>query len=281
MNAKNPTIIMAAGNGSRMRATSGAQDATLKEARSRPKSMIRIGYDRTPLLEVLLTLLANEGCQTACIIISESDELTPHHFQDHPITGLTLSFVRQAIPLGRVKPMGTAQAVQLGLEAHPEWQGQSVTVANGDNLPPSGLFSRLFQAQSALPAMDRDHLGLPPERVEAFAVIAVDENLNPIDIIEKPSTKTVEDNRWPDGTIRVSMNAFRMPYSALLQSVIDVPEHPLRKEKELPTAVALWAQRTRLLQAIPMSGAFLDLTHPEDIDKADRAIKRGINSVLD
>lgn len=270
-----PTIIMAAGKGSRMKAQTSDDPAALQEAGSRPKAMIRIGPDQTPLLEVLLNRLVQEGSRCACVVISTTDEITPQHFRDHPVAHLHLSFVRQPIPKGRDKPLGTAHAVQLGLEAHPQWKGESVTVANGDNLPPKGLFSKLFQFPAALPAMDRDHLGLPAKRVEAFAVIAVDERQNPTDIIEKPSAQTVEDNRWPDGTIRVSMNTFRLPYEDLLDAVTHVPEHPKRREKELPTAVALWAKKTGLLQAIPMAGAFLDLTHPSDIHIASQSLQNG------
>ena len=266
---------MAAGKGSRMKAQTSDDPAALQEAGSRPKAMIRIGPEQTPLLEVLLNRLVQEGSRCACVVISTTDEITPQHFRDHPVAQLHLSFVRQPIPKGRDKPLGTAHAVQLGLEAHPQWKGESVTVANGDNLPPKGLFSKLFQFPAALPAMDRDHLGLPAKRVEAFAVIAVDERQNPTDIIEKPSAQTVEDNRWPDGTIRVSMNTFRLPYEDLLDAVTHVPEHPKRREKELPTAVALWAKKTGLLQAIPMAGAFLDLTHPSDIHIASQSLQNG------
>lgn len=266
---------MAAGKGSRMKAQTSDDPAALQEAGSRPKAMIRIGPDRTPLLAVLLNRLVQEGSRCACVVISATDDITSQHFRDHPVAHLQLSFVRQPIPKGRDKPLGTAHAVQLGLEAHPEWKGESVTVANGDNLPPRGLFSKLFQFSAALPAMDRDHLGLPAKRVEAFAVIAVDEHQNPTDIIEKPSAQTVEANRWPDGTIRVSMNTFRLPYKDLLDSVTHVSEHPKRKEKELPTAVASWAKKTGLLQAIPMAGAFLDLTHPSDIHIASQSLQNG------
>ena len=38
------------------------------------------------------------------------------------------------------------------------------------------------------------------------------------------------------------MNYFRVPYRALLEAVRTVPEHPVRKEKELPVALSNWSQ---------------------------------------
>ena len=51
--------------------------------------------------------------------------------------GLTVDFVHQTLPQGAKKPLGTAMQCS-SLEAHPEWQGLSVAVFNGDNLPPEG-----------------------------------------------------------------------------------------------------------------------------------------------
>ena len=275
MQILNPTIIMAAGRGSRMKASSNASDAVLEEARTRPKAMIRVGPNPKPLLEHLLVLLREEGSNFVCIVISDEDLVTQPHFARQPVPGMNLSFVQQRIPHGRSKPLGTAQAVELGLLENPQWKGHSVTVANGDNLPPVGLFKRMFEHTACLPAMDRDHLGLPEERVCAFAVIDAKEDLTLTSIIEKPTPQQVEASRWTDGTIRVSMNMFRMPYSDLLACVQSATEHPVRKERELPTAISDWAKKEGPLQVVPLAGEFLDLTHPTDIAKAEKAMRKG------
>ena len=272
----NPTIIMAAGKGSRMKARADLPPEVLLEASARPKAMIRIGKARKPLLAYILQQLASEGCTGACVVIAEDDTITPAHFNRHPIDRLEVSFVRQAIPAGRTKPLGTAHAVQLALEAHPAWAAHSVTVGNGDNLAPRGMFRALFAHPAALPAFHPNHLGLPKKRIRAFAVIHTDEVGRFEAITEKPSVAEMAEAQLTDGQVRVSMNYFRMPCEQLLQAVKTVPEHPVRKERELPVAISRWARMEGgKMKALPMAGSFLDLTHPEDIVKAGEIIDSG------
>ena len=281
MQPMNPTIVMAAGKGSRMRADAAVDPETLTEARSRPKAMIRIGQDRRPLLEHLLRQLQQEGCGQACVVIAPDDVVTRAHFGTCPVAGMELTFVEQSVPLGRSKPLGTAHAVELALRAQPEWEGASVTVANGDNLPPRGMFQRLFMHDAALPAFHPSHLGLPEERIQAFAVIHVNDAGQLVGITEKPDEAAMTAAMWSDGHVRVSMNYFRMPFDALLRAVSEVEEHPIRGEKELPVAVSQWLTRhDGVMAALPMSGAFLDMTHPQDIAKAGQIVDQGGFSLI-
>ena len=95
-------------------------------------------------------------------------------------------------------------------------------------------------------------------------------------ITEKPDAASMAAAKWQDGHVRVSMNYFRMPYAALLQAVCEVDEHPERREKELPVAVSQWLNRHHgSMTALPLSGAFLDMTHPEDIAKAGQIVDQG------
>lgn len=276
MAERNPLIIMAAGKGSRMKASADVPEWVLEEAASRPKAMIRIGQDRKPLLQHLVERAREEGLRDICIVMGEHDEITQPHFDALRLDGIDLSFAIQTIPTGRTKPAGTAQAVQLALEARPNWVGTSVTVANGDNLPPSGMFRAMLALPACLPAFDRDHLGLPADRVQAFAVISRNDQGGLERIDEKPDEATIQSAIWPDGTVRVSMNYFRVPYGDLLEAVRTVPEHPVRKEKELPVALSNWSEgHPDGLQVLPMAGAFLDLTHPQDIVKAGERLDQG------
>jgi len=276
MDEQNPLIIMAAGKGSRMKANADVPEWVLEEAASRPKAMIRIGKAQKPLLQHLVELASEEGLRDICIVLGEQDDITRPHFDRLNVDGVVLSYVVQRIPAGRTKPEGTAQAVQLALEAHPDWAGTSVTVANGDNLPPSGMFRAMLANPACLPAFDRDHLGLPADRVQAFAVISRKEEGGLARIDEKPNEAIIQSAIWPDGTVRVSMNYFRVPYRALLEAVRTVPEHPVRKEKELPVALSNWSEgHPDGLQVLPMAGAFLDLTHPQDIVKAGERLDLG------
>ena len=279
---QHPLIIMAAGQGSRMKAKSDVPVWVRKEAESRPKAMIRIGRDKKPLLHHLIEQAVEEGMQDICVVIAPGDAITEDHFQVNPITGAELDFVVQTIPEGRTKPEGTAQAVQLALEAHPEWEGSSVTVANGDNLPPKGMLSKMRQFTACLPAFDGDHLGLPKERVQAFAVIRKAKDGTLASIEEKPDQAIIDASRWADGTVRVSMNYFKLPWASLLHSVSRAPMHPIRGERELPVAVSLWnSANPGILQTLPMAGAFLDLTHPRDILTSGEALDAGGHGLRD
>ena len=275
MRSLNPTVIMAAGKGSRMKAASDVPAHILREAQSRPKAMIRIGQSAQPLLEHLMLQLKFEGCTDVCVVIAEEDTTTEPHFEQSPIAGMGLSFVRQSTPPQRDKPLGTAHAVQLALEANPHWREASITVANGDNLPPRGMFKALFELKAGLPAFEPQHLGLPPERVLAFAVLHINEKGRLTGITEKPTLLQVEQAQWNDGHPRVSMNYFRLPYAQLLNAVRTVPENPVRKERELPEAISLFIQSGGSMEAISMAGAFLDLTHPSDIETAGKVLDAG------
>ena len=272
----NPLIIMAAGKGSRMKAEADVPEWVRKEAATRPKAMIRIGQDNKPLLHHLIAQSVAEGLSPICVVIAPDDSVTEAHFRRHPVEGAHLDFVVQHIPKGRAKPEGTAQAVQLALNAHPEWEGSSVTVANGDNLPPHGMLMAMCKVPACLPAFDGGHLGLPLQRVRAFAVIRQAEDGTLASIEEKPNQDVIDASRWADGTLRVSMNYFRMPWAALLAAVRSAPLHPTRQERELPVAISLWnARNPGALVALPMTGAFLDLTHPPDIQTAGKALDAG------
>ncbi|MBK13110.1 MAG: hypothetical protein CL849_06210 [Crocinitomicaceae bacterium] len=276
MNNLNPLIIMAAGKGSRMRSGGNLPDWVIEEAASRPKAMIRLGKERKPLLEHLVEQAKSEGLRNICIVIGEEDEVTPSHFDAHPVTDITLDFVVQRIAPGRNKPEGTAEAVELALDNYPTWKDSSVTVANGDNLPPKGMFLAMQCHPCCVPAFNSTHIGLPQERVRAFAVIRRGDDGALIGIDEKPDEQTVEASRWKDGTVRVSMNYFRMPYSDLLEAVRKAPLHPQRMERELPVAVSSWSARhPGQIQVLPSAGAFLDLTHPEDILTAGLKLDKG------
>ena len=115
-------------------------------------------------------------------------------------------------------------------------------------------------------AYDASKLGLPDDRVSAFAVVSIDEVGRMLDIIEKPSPDQVKKFTQEDGVLRVSMNTFRMPYSEMLYAVRNCPMSETRNEKELPVAVGIWVETGGAMKAIPFAGEFLDLTHPSDFE---------------
>ena len=254
----NPVLVLAAGLGSRMKA-------------GRPKAMLEVGPGGTPFLALILRRAVEEGCREATVVVHPKDEITASYFTAHPVKGLDLQFAVQHTPKGRSKPLGAAHAAETGLRSRPDWAGQSVTVCNGDNLPPQGAFQTLFSAEASLLACDRLALELPLERTRAFAVIHTGEDGELQHIQEKPSDEQIEASRTADGQVRVSMNMFRLPYDGFLKVTSECPLSVERDEKELPTAVVNWA-RIGSIECIPFAGAFLDLTHPSDVAIVSRAL---------
>jgi galactokinase len=265
-----PAVILAAGKSSRMKNTAavGASKLTPEQEellRTRTKAMLPVGQDGRPFLALLLRRMRNEGVDAACVVLSSEDYLTQELLQPWIPEGIVVDFARQTVEEGRTKPAGTADAVQRGLERHPEWEGTSVGVCNGDNLPPQGALVALGSVRCGMLGFARSALGLPPERVQAFAVVEGDAQTGVAALVEKPTAAQVAAATDASGEVWVSMNVFRLPYGEALEACTAVPEHSERGERELPSAAMLVAQRLgHTLQLVPFRGQFVDLTHPED-----------------
>ncbi|MEC8662297.1 MAG: galactokinase family protein [Bacteroidota bacterium] len=265
-----PAIVLAAGRSSRMKifggnGPTGWTEEEVQLLQTRSKAMLPISPEGKPFLALLLERLVGEGVDDVCVVLSSEDCDTPEWLSPWIPEGLSVGYARQTIPPGRDKPMGTADAVQRGLEARPEWKGRSVAIFNGDNLPPEGAVAKLKTTEAGMLAFAQSHLGLPIERTKAFAIVEGSSEEGVHALLEKPSVEDVERLRDEHGEVWVSMNVFRLPYEALLAGCTSAPIHPERQERELPTAALLAAERNGAkLQWIPCRGAFLDLTHPQD-----------------
>ena len=263
---ENPVIILAAGASSRMKRVEGVSSATVLEVVSRPKAMLRVGPNNTPFLDLLIRYLKDEGSNTVVIVIGETDGVTKDYFSNNPIDGVSIRYVVQTIPKGRVKPLGTSQAVALVLEENLDLKSHSVSVCNGDNMPPKGAMSAIFKEECAMLAFNASNLGLPNDRVSAFAVVSVTDDGMLSEIVEKPAPNIVSDYIDDNGVLRISMNIFKLPYLEFYRAVMNCPMSK-RGEKELPIAVGIWnSQEDSKMTAIPFSGEFLDLTYPSDFE---------------
>ena len=262
-----PLVILAAGRSSRMKRPSSdalnpAEKALIAQ---RSKAMLPVGPNEKPFLAFVLERARSEGVDACCLVLSSEDALTEDLIQPWIPQGLTLDVARQTIPNGRSKPWGTADAVSFALRKHPEWGGLSVGVCNGDNLPPQGAFEVMAGLEHGMVGFARTQLGLPQDRVEAFAVADLDEAGEVVRLIEKPSSEEVQSVADPDGEAWVSMNLFRLNGGAMRKACEEVEPDAIRQEKELPSAALLVAEQSHAnLRLSPCRGAFVDLTHPED-----------------
>lgn len=243
-----------------------------KDADTKAKAMIGLGAGGRPFLDYLLLSAWKGGHRDVVIVVSEKDESIRSYYGDPKRTahlaGLRVSFAIQSVPHGRTKPLGTADALMCGLQARPDWQGQHLTSCNSDNLYSPRAFRMMLEERwgCAMADYDRDALKFARSRVEQFGVVVKDELGAVVDIIEKPTAKDVERAAEPNGRVGVSMNLWRFPYDRILPCLEEVPVHPTRHEKELPTAVHLMLHRwPGSLAALPIAEHVPDLTDRSDI----------------
>ena len=269
-------VILAGGISSRMRKSvasmADVDSALRREAEEKPKSMIGIGGTKKPFLDYLLENIASAGYRDVVIVVSDRDETIREYYGrggDGSLSkDLVLSFAVQRIPEGREKPLGTADALLQGLIAMPSWKGHRFSVCNSDNLYSVAALGLLLKDTHANATIDYDRTALRFEhdRVGQFSVIRKDRDGFLVDILEKPSSEEVSRAADAHGRVGVSMNIFRFSYDQILPFLETVPLHPLRQEKELPTAVNMMVkQHPRSLYLLPVSEHVPDLTTLTDI----------------
>ncbi len=269
-------VILAGGISSRMKNPVTIKEEIdsrlIEEANQKAKAMIGVGDNYRPFLDYLLYNVRESGYRDILIVIGEKDESIKSYYgnkeKDNEFYGLNISYGIQKIPEGKVKPIGTADALYQGLQYKKEWRGKRFTVCNSDNLYSQKALKLLLNTdyKNAMIDYDRNALEFELSRIEKFAVTKKDEDGFLIDIIEKPSEKEIEAAKSKEGIIGVSMNIFCLQYDMILPYLEIVPYHLIRQEKELPEAVKMMVTRhSKSLFAFPFAEHVPDLTHKNDI----------------
>lgn len=268
-------VILAGGISSRMKMAQPASaqlDPVLRrDAEEKSKSMIGVGDEHRPFLDYLLHNITVAGYRHVVILIGEKDDSIRAYYEAGrgaaQFSHLKMTYVRQPIPAGRTRPLGTADALWHALKATPEWRGQCFTVCNSDNLYSAEALRLMLEAPHANAMIDYDRAALQfsPERISAFAVLKKNAHGYLSDIIEKPSPAEMH-SVTAEGRTGVSMNIFRLAYDQILPYLETVPLHPTREEKELPTAVKMLVERNpHAVFTIPRAEPVPDLTLQSDI----------------
>jgi len=280
-NAIDPNIVILAGGiSSRMRksaASSAGADGFLRhEAMEKPKSMMPVGKEPKPFLDYLLDNIARAGYRNVVIVVGERDTTIRDYYQQQrgsrQFSDLSISYAVQDIPQGREKPLGTADALLQALKTKPSWKNQKLTVCNSDNLYSTKVLKMLLDDEhgNAMIDYDREAFRFDKDRIAQFAVIKKDEEGFLVDILEKPTHAEISQAADRSGRIGVSMNIFRFSFDHIYPFLETVPFHPVRQEKELPTAAAMMVHRfPRSLFAIPVSEHVPDLTLLTDVSSVD------------
>jgi glucose-1-phosphate thymidylyltransferase len=272
-------VILAGGISSRMK-KSADPSALGQQAAARAKGMIGVGDQGRPFLDYLLHHAKQGGLRDIVIVIAGNDHLIPEYYgslnRGNMFHGLTISYAVQKIADGRSKPAGTADAVATALNARTDWHGSSFLVCNSDNLYSIRAFQLLagYNGPGATIDYDREHLQFPHERIAQFGLTRKDRDGYISAIVEKPDPDELDTFRGPDNTLRVSMNIFRLQYDTALPFLERCPEHPVRKEKELPVAVNAMVQSVHhSLRAIPLSEHVPDLTSMDDVPRLQQYLR--------
>jgi NDP-sugar pyrophosphorylase family protein len=277
-------VILAGGISSRMKKSpvDPHLDAKLvRQADEGTKGMIGVGDGGRPFLDYSLNNMKHAGIQDVVIVIAEHDDELRRYYgpkdRDNDFHGIRISYAIQRIPPGRTKPIGTCDALTQALLIRPDWGSGDFIVCNSDNLYSIRSLTMLIEsdAPNALIDYDRSGLEFDETRISHFGITRKDKEGYVLEIVEKPSLEELKSLRGSDGTLRVSMNIFRLNYSMIFGPLKDCPENPVRQEKELVTAVTnMIKANPQCLKALPLKEHVPDLTYKEDIPVTREYLKK-------
>ncbi len=230
------------------------------------KGMVPFGR---PFLDYVLSALADAGIREVCIVVGSGPSPIRDHYAAAPPVRVRVTFVIQP------EPTGTANA----LLAAEEFAGSGDFLAlNSDNYyPVAALRVLVALGQPGLPVFEREALlaesNFPRERVERYAVLAVDAGGYLSGVVEKPGAPALSE---AGGAVLLSMNLWRFS-PAIFEACRLVPRSA-RGEFELPQAVAYGIREMGLrLRAVPCGGGVLDLSTRGDVAAVARRL-RGIEA---
>jgi glucose-1-phosphate adenylyltransferase len=270
-------LILAAGMSSRMKQAAEGLDIDeklLQQAQNLPKGMIGVGKNGRPFLDYQLFNAAQGGFKNVCLLLNPKDTVTKPYYEkleaDGKSWGLHFDFAVQQIPPDRIKPLGTADAVEQALRQMSAWKGQRFVACNSDNLYSSNVFKLMVNSPqpNCMIGYDADGLGFDHAKVQNCAVLFLDEEGYLENLIEKPTDDEIAEAKARTGQVRISMNIFGFDYDTALNYMHTQPLHPTRNEKEMPSAVARIAQENaKTVWAIPVYELMPDLTSKADLNE--------------
>ena len=261
-------IILAGGASSRMKKSTNQNLSPEKIAQANLLSKGLIELGGKPFLSYLLDNILKAGFRNVYVITGENSKMFREAFENNPdFDRLKIRFATQYIPEGREKPYGTADALYQCLEQHPNLKEDTFCVCNSDNLYSLNALKNIKNANSrqAILAYDIDHLEYPKERISRFAVMKFNENYDLLAIVEKPEPSRIANYTDAHQKIRVSMNIFLFDGKYFFKYLENSLPHPIRDEKELPTALMNMIGDNIQVLGIPIEEHVPDLTSKNDI----------------
>ena len=270
-------LIMAGGASSRMKKSLVQYDldqSILEIAQKYHKCLIPVGKNKLPLLYYHLIQAKRVGVTQVFIITPEENQgfydFLDQEYVKTTFAAISIELIQQQVPAGAKKPLGTADAVQQALDKAPKLKEGSFVVMNGDNIYSVKSLEALFSlvpTQNALIGYDQEGLNFPSERLKKFALLKVNKKGFLTAIIEKPSMETMNAVRDTSNKLRVSMNIFKLYGPSTYAFLENCPIDPIRKEKELPTAIQRFIDVNKEgFLLLPFCEHVPDLTSAQDIE---------------
>ena len=269
-------VVLAAGMSSRMKKSvdSNIDDSKANEANNKSKSLITFG--NKPFIYFLLKNILDAGFETVIMVVGKDFQDFKNQIDELKLPSkIEVKYAIQKIPIDRVKPFGTADAVSQTMQQLPELQKTSFCVCNSDNLYSTSSLKLIRENsfENAVLAYDRDSLDFPKERVSSFSILMMDAEFNLVNFIEKPTPEQVSENLDENGKIRVSMNIFKFNGNQSFDFIKNCPINPIRNEKELPSALVNMISEDGLyMKGIPIAEHVPDLTSKADINTIQKLI---------
>ncbi len=268
-------VIMAGGLSSRMKRAvqdSSVQAADADQADSKDKGMIGVGSSNRPLLDYALYNAREAGYKRVVIVTGKDNSAMKALYgpaeANNSFHGLSISYVIQHIPEGRSKPYGTADAIFQAMIAYPELQTEAFTCCNSDNLYTAEALRLLRETDATHAWINYDRAGLdfPVDKIAGFALTVTDSDGYLQGMVEKPDAKQIANYADASGSLRVSMNLFKLTGFSAFPYIRDCPLSKEREEKELPGVVlTIAAMHPRSVLGIPLKEHVPDLTEKSDI----------------
>ena len=219
------------------------------------KGMMPVGG--RPLLDHVLSTLADAGVRDACLVVAPEHAAIRAHYDAVRPARLRIHYAVQA------EPRGTADAL---LAAGAFIGDGRAFVCNADNHYPLAALVALGGAGGeAVAGFDGDALvatsGIPRERLRKFALLLRDDAGRLVDLVEKP-----DDATWARlaPVALVSMNLW-VAGPAIVAACRRV-RPSARGELELPEAVRLAVREDgATIRVVPVHGPVLDLSSRRDV----------------
>ena len=268
---KIPMIIMAAGVSSRMKDSSVPKEISqnlINQSNFRVKGFIQAGEGNEPIIFYIIKNSIKAGVKNFYIILSDnSDEFQKYLKKLEIKLSIQIKFGFQDF-YGKLKPMGTADAIFQLMNQYKELMDKRFIVCNSDNLYSSHAIKLLLEEDNynSMIAYNFDCLKFSEKRLASFSILKIKGKFLE-SIIEKPDMEIIKSYSKKF----VSMNIFSFKGEMIYEYLKDCPISQKRGEKEIATALQnMIGENKKSMIVFPLCEHVPDLTFKEDIDKISK-----------